>query len=349
MKKIFLIIMAVATAAAATAQKATVAITFNGLEAGTAITVGQVQGNNLTHTETLTPNAKGQLTLSRVLADPTVLILETPKEQGAIFHLMLMPKEKITLTVDYMPTLRMFNILSVKGSNNMKVYKEFTNLMVRSRLMAAGTPYEATPFEQSLDSLLSANASVLMSAFLTTYFDQVFEQHTTLYKKVRDALIGQWPENEYVKYLDHKLRSSILPGMEAPDIVLPDRDGNTRSLSSLRGKVVLVDFWASWCRPCRMENPNVVRLYQQYHDRGFEIFSVSLDNNRDAWIRAINDDHLSWPNHVSDLRGWSSAGGRLYGIQSIPATVLVAPDGSILARNLRGQELENKLKEIFAQ
>ena len=93
----------------------------------------------------------------------------------------------------------------------------------------------------------------------------------------------------------------------------------------------------------------MVRRYNQYHDKGFEVFSVSLDNNRDAWLKAIDDDHLVWPNHVSDLRGWSSAAGRLYGIQSIPATVLVAPDGKILARNLRGKELENKLKEIFAQ
>jgi hypothetical protein len=91
----------------------------------------------------------------------------------------------------------------------------------------------------------------------------------------------------------------------------------------------------------------VVRLFQKYHDKGFEIFSVSLDNNREAWIKAIADDHLVWPNHVSDLRGWSSAGGRLYGVQSIPSTVVVGPDGMVLARNLRGQQLENKLNEIF--
>ena len=168
-----------------------------------------------------------------------------------------------------------------------------------------------------------------------------------LSNKIRDALIGDWPNNEFVQHLDSRLRTVLVPGMEAPDIVLADRDGNMRRLSDLRGKVVLIDFWASWCRPCRMENPNVVRLYQQYHDQGFEIFSVSLDNNRDAWLKAIADDHLDWPNHVSDLRGWSSAGGKLYGIQSIPSTVLIDPDGNILARNLRGQELENKLKELF--
>ena len=98
-----------------------------------------------------------------------------------------------------------------------------------------------------------------------------------------------------------------------------------------------------------MENPNVVRLYNQFHNRGFEIFSVSLDKDRNAWLTAIQKDNLSWPNHVSDLRGWSSAGGRLYGISSIPSTVLVGPDGKILARNLRGRELENKLNEIFGE
>lgn len=116
-----------------------------------------------------------------------------------------------------------------------------------------------------------------------------------------------------------------------------------------QGKYVLVDFWASWCGPCRMENPNVVRLYNQYHGKGFEIFSVSLDKSHDSWVKAINDDHLSWPNHVSDLKYWSSAAGRLYGISSIPSTVLVGPDGKILARNLRGRDLENKLKKIFEQ
>ena len=150
-----------------------------------------------------------------------------------------------------------------------------------------------------------------------------------------------------MKHLDSRLKSVIMPGTEAPDIELPDPEGKLRKLSDLRGKVVLIDFWASWCRPCRAENPNVVRIYNMYHERGFEVFSVSLDKDRSAWLKAIADDHLTWPNHVSDLRGWSSAGGKLYGISSIPSTVLVGPDGKILARNLRGQQLEQKLQEIF--
>ena len=109
----------------------------------------------------------------------------------------------------------------------------------------------------------------------------------------------------------------------------------------------MIDFWASWCRPCRMENPNVVKLYHQYHDQGFEIFSVSMDNSRDAWLKAIVDDGLVWSNHVSDLKGWTSSGGKTYGITSIPATVLIDRDGNIIARNLRGQALADKLEELF--
>ncbi|MCS6896156.1 MAG: AhpC/TSA family protein [Bacteroidia bacterium] len=137
-------------------------------------------------------------------------------------------------------------------------------------------------------------------------------------------------------------------GRPAPDIALPDPDGKTRRLSELRGKWVLIDFWASWCRPCRIENPNVVRLYQKYHPKGFDIFGVSLDSNKDAWIQAIKSDNLSWT-HVSDLRGWQSAGAQLYRVSGIPFTVLVDPEGKIVAKGLRGPSLEAKLREIFGE
>lgn len=344
MKKLFVILIALGAGLAATAQKSTVNCTFSGLENDARVILSSAQGGRLIPTDTLVPNAKGMVSISQPVADPTMMVLSINKKGSPMLHLLVMPKEKITLAVDYMPAINQFNITSAKGSDNMRVYKEFTNLLVRSRLW---TP--EIPFERSLDSLLSANSGTLMSAFLVTYFEQAFEQYAPLYKKIRDGLIGKWPENEFVKHIDSRVRTALVAGMEAPEIEMADRDGKTRRLSDLRGKVVLIDFWASWCRPCRMENPNVVRLYGQYHDKGFEVFSVSLDNNRDAWLKAIEDDHLVWPNHVSDLRGWSSAAGRLYGIQSIPATVLVDPDGKILARNLRGKDLENKLKEIFAQ
>ena len=119
-------------------------------------------------------------------------------------------------------------------------------------------------------------------------------------------------------------------GDEAPDIVLQSVNGKTMKLSDLRGKVVLIDFWASWCGPCRKENPNVVRVYEQYKSKGFDIFSVSLDNSKERWVDAIAKDNLNWPSHVSDLKGWQSAGAALYKVRGIPATFLIDKNGLLL-------------------
>jgi len=136
-------------------------------------------------------------------------------------------------------------------------------------------------------------------------------------------------------------------GKPAPEISLQDRNGKNISLSSFRGKYVLVDFWASWCPPCRMENPNVVATYSKYKDKNFTIFSVSLDNNKDKWQEAIEKDGLSWPTHVSDLKGWESGVVKAYMIESIPANFLVDPSGKIIASDLRGDQLPLKLDEVL--
>lgn len=138
-------------------------------------------------------------------------------------------------------------------------------------------------------------------------------------------------------------------GSVAPEFALPDTSGTTTALSSLRGQYVLIDFWASWCAPCRHENPNVVAAYNQYKDKNFTVFGVSLDreNARDAWLQAIKDDQLEqWP-HVSDLKGWQSEVVELYGIEGIPQNFLIDPDGKIIASNLRGEKLKEKLAELL--
>ena len=136
-------------------------------------------------------------------------------------------------------------------------------------------------------------------------------------------------------------------GEMAPEIELANREGVMEKLSSLRGKVVLIDFWASWCGPCRHENPTVVKAWNRFSQKGFTVFSVSLDQSKDKWLAAIAKDGLLWNNHVSDLRGWQSAGAAAYKVNSIPATFLLDKDGKIIAKNLRGPALEQKLEELL--
>ncbi|NLR82167.1 TlpA disulfide reductase family protein [Chitinophaga eiseniae] len=135
-------------------------------------------------------------------------------------------------------------------------------------------------------------------------------------------------------------------GAIAPDFVQKDTLGNDVRLSSLRGKYLLIDFWASWCGPCRAENPNVVKAFEQYKDKGFTILGVSLDSKKEYWLNAIASDQLHWM-HVSDLKAWSNEAARLYGVNGIPQNFLLDPEGKIIARNLRGDALINKLKEVL--
>ena len=143
-----------------------------------------------------------------------------------------------------------------------------------------------------------------------------------------------------------KQAAAVEAGVMAPELTIPSSDGKMVALSSFKGKYVLLDFWASWCGPCRAENPNVVAAYQKFKGKNFTILGVSLDNKKDAWEKAIKEDGLAWT-QVSDLKGWSSSAAASYGVQSIPSNFLIDPTGKIIARNLRGEELETALQQLF--
>jgi thiol-disulfide isomerase/thioredoxin len=180
---------------------------------------------------------------------------------------------------------------------------------------------------------------------------KAFETQHPLSIDFSDRYLADFPTESdqrkgQITMMVNQIKAQMLE-VPAPEIAQADTTGAIRKLSQMKGKVVLVDFWASWCGPCRKENPNVVKLYNKYKDNGFDIMSVSLDKDRAPWIKAINNDNLLWANHVSDLKFWSNEAARTYGVSSIPSTVLVDKEGLIIGRNLRGEALEQKLTQIF--
>lgn len=199
---------------------------------------------------------------------------------------------------------------------------------------------------------LNQNSPILLVALQTIDPEQDWLAYESVAKQLQFALPGSpTVETAYENYLKLKkqreAQNVLAPGKPAPDFTETKADGSSMSLSDLKGKVVLLDFWASWCGPCRKENPNVVNMYAKYKNKGFTVMSVSLDQDKSRWLAAIEQDNLIWPNHVSDLGGWRSKVAQQYGVRGIPFTVLIDQDGNIIGTNLRGPALEQELARIF--
>jgi thiol-disulfide isomerase/thioredoxin len=188
---------------------------------------------------------------------------------------------------------------------------------------------------------IKKNSSSPVCLFFIEKYD--LGEYYALYEEVALNLTKKYPENPIVQDFAGRVKSnrSTSIGVVAPDIKLPGTKGDSLSLYPLKGELVIIDFWASWCGPCRRENPHKVEVFSKYKDKGLAVFSVSLDNNGENWRKAIVDDKLSWPDHVSELKGWQSSISKLYGVSSIPANVIIDGEGKILAKNLRGKQLDD--------
>lgn len=196
-------------------------------------------------------------------------------------------------------------------------------------------------------SFMSSNSNNVLGPKMATrtyYSDEQLEE--------MDSVVGQFDasldSSVYVKQLRKNMATwcKVQVGMEAPLFSQADSTGVQVALERFRGSYLLIDFWASWCGPCRAENPNVVAAYNKYHAKGFEILGVSYDKDRAKWIKAIAKDELDW-NHVSDLQGWQNATSEVYGIRAIPHSIMLDTNGIIVAKNLRGKELHKKLEELL--
>ena len=312
-------------------------------------------------------SAKGNFELKGSLAGPDYYILRVGQNN---LNLVIRDSTPIQIFGDGRNLLQFCNFVNSEESRQMHEYVVL-NANWRAKADSALAAIKTDPtkeadinsymtqaysqFQTALQSYVAmyANSAALILPLSSIQPDQDFASYEKLiiplYQSFSQSAILQ---NLYKNFLSEKqARDEANPfakGKTVPDFEELRTDGKKKmKLSDLKGQVVLLDFWASWCGPCRAENPNVVQNYQKYKDAGFTVMSVSLDSNKDKWLAAIEADQLVWPNHVSDLGGWKSKVAVLYGVQSIPFTVLLDKEGRVIATNLRGAALEQTLQQIF--
>lgn len=334
---------------------------------GTVLHLSELTSNQFVEKNQVKTDAAGKFTLKGAAATPGIFQFKV--DEGNQVLLLLDNKTRVQLNGDAKSLSATY---SVKGSKDAEILRQLTQVMqgtkgqlegLTQRYNAAGQAGQADSLKAiekqfyviqgrntaKVKTLIRRNATSVVGGFAVGAFlnpEEEFQFADSVAAVQRQAN----PASPFTKELSARLEPlrATAPGTQAPEINLPTPAGPKLALSSLRGKYVLIDFWASWCGPCRQENPNVVRAYNQFKDKGqgFTIYSVSLDQDKAKWEKAIAADGLTW-HHVSDLASWNSVAGAAYGVKSIPQSFLLDPQGRIIAKNLRGEALAAKLAQVL--
>lgn len=317
--------------------------------------------------KTVFSDHNGNFEMEVTLTEPGFYRINIYEKQ---FQLVVLNDADITITASGEPE----GSIEVSGGQDMKNLEKLMDYMreyatrvgpMNQKLAQANQSSDKERFEElrmeaiameskklkDLKSMAMGFESSLVSLLITDYIPNKSDEFNfldSLSNKLQRELPGVTDVDYFVSNLD-AYRPAVGMGDVAPELTLQDPDGKEYSLSDLRGKYVLLDFWAGWCRPCRMENPNVVRMYNKYNEDGFEVFSVSLDRTKKQWVDAIEKDGLTWPYHVSDLKYFQSEAAMIYKVNAIPYALLLDPEGKVIGKNLRGRMLQAKLESIFGE